>query len=116
MFHFPYPSYLRTHRKRWALYQDELGKLLGLPKGVISKYERLERAPSVEALIGSEFVFGESGRRIFPHLYAAVEIGVTKRAAEQAERISTLKDKRMRLHREFLEEIARRAASDQATI
>ncbi len=117
MYHFPYPSYLRTHRRRWALTQFELGALLGgLSESTISKYEKLTREPNVEALIGVEFIFGEPARRIFPALYSSIEIGVTGRAALFAEEIGGRGDSRSLVKRELIEAIALRAASDKATV
>ena len=117
MHHYPYPSYLRTHRKRWGLTQAEFGTLLGgLSASLISKYETLARTPSVEALIGCEFIFGEPARRLFPGLYASVEAAVTLRAADFAEAIGATDDTSARVKRELLEAIAARAASEASSI
>lgn len=117
MHHFPYPSYLGTHRKRWSLTQPELGALLGdLSGSLISKYEKLARRPSVQALIGSEFVFGESARRLFPALYASIELEVATRAAIFAETLAGDSGRNALVKRELLEAIALRAASDQPTL
>ena len=114
---FPYPSYLRTHRKRWALSQPELGALLGgLSPSLISKYEMLARTPNVETLIGSEFIFGEAARRLFPGLYASIELGITQRAAQFAEALGATADRDALVQRKLLEAIAERAASDKPFI
>ena len=112
MDHYPYPSYLRTHRDRWALTQPDLGALLGINRNVISKYERLRRTPSVHTVIGAEFLFGEHPRKIFPALYFTIELGITKRAAEFAERLQHLDDASSVVQRELLEAVARRAAAE----
>jgi transcriptional regulator with XRE-family HTH domain len=112
MHHFPYPSYLRTHRDRWALSQSELGALLVVSDSTISKYEKLSRTPSLEAVIGAEFIFGEPARRLFPSLYATIEAAITLRAIELAEKLGDRADKKSLVKRELLEAIARRAASD----
>lgn len=63
----PLPTYLRKHRRKWALSQRELAELLGgTARSRISQYERLVRAPSTEALIGLEFIFGEPPHGLFP--------------------------------------------------
>ena len=117
MHHFPYPSYLRTHRDRWALTQPELGALLGgISASTVSKYEKLLRTPSIEAVIGAEFVFGEPARQLFPSLYATIEARVTLQAVEFAETLGSRTDPRTLAKRELLESIARRAASDAPTI
>ncbi len=117
MHHFPYPSYLRTHRRRWALTQPELAALLGgLSASLISKCEKLTRRPSVDVLIGSEFIFGEPARRLFPALYASIELGVTTRAAIAAEALAARMDRDALVQRELLDGIALRAANDNATV
>ena len=117
MDHFPYPSYLSTHRERWRLTQKELAGLLGNKSSeIVSKYENLARAPSVPALIGSEFIFGTPARELFPALYATVEAGVTLRAIDLAEKIGKREDAKARTMRELLEAIARRTASDASAI
>ena len=117
MRHFHYPIYLRTHRDRWGLTQRELAALLGNKSAnVISKYERLARHPNVEALIGSEFIFGEKARRLFPELYSAVELGITRRAAHLAEGLVGDETRDALAKRELLDAIAMRAANDHPSI
>lgn len=118
MDHFPYPTYLPTHRERWRLSQDELGELLGHKpgSGVISKYENLTREPSVAALVGSAFVFDVPARELFPALYATVESMVTLRAIDLAEKIGDSADKKSLAKRALLESIARRAAGDASAV
>ena len=113
---FPYPSYLRTYRKRWALKQPELGELLGVSAGSISKYEKIARTPSVETLIGTEFIFGVHARRIFPALYASVELKIAQRAAALAQALVGRDDKETLVTRQLLEEIALRVASEEPNI
>ena len=117
MHDFPYPSYLRTHRKRWELTQPELAAVIGgRSAATISKYEKILRRPSVDALIAAEFIFGEPARRLFPALYASIELKVTKRAVRFAEALAGRKDKKSLVKRQLLEEIAIRAASDRSTL
>lgn len=116
MHHFPYPSYLRTHRRRWSLTQPELGTLLGVSKSTVSKCEKLLRTPNLETVIGAEFVFGEPARRIFPSLYATVEARITLEAIVFAEKLSTRDTPKVRVKRQLLEAIARRAASDASHV
>jgi len=113
MHHFPYPSYLRTHRERWALTQPELGALIGETSApTISKCELLKQTPSLDLIIGAEFIFGEPARRLFPSLFATVEAKVTLNAIEFAEKLAGRDNAKARVKRELLEAIARRAASD----
>ncbi len=116
MHDFPYPSYLRTHRSRWALTQRELGALLGISEEAISRYESLNRTPRPETIIGAEFVFGVHARRIFPSLYAAVELKIAERAALLAETLCGLTDADSLIKRQLLEEIASRVAGEQSNV
>lgn len=117
MHDYPYPIYLRAHRKRWALSQRELGALLGgVSPTIMSRYERLVRTPPLHVIVGAEFIFGEPARQLFPALYAAVEREVAFQATSLAETISGRDDLLARTQRELLEAIAARAASDNTHI
>ena len=75
------PNYLRTHRKRAGLSQDEVAFLLGCQSGAkVSRYERLARRPSLETAFAYEAVFGVSARELFAGVYEKVEREVVKRA------------------------------------
>ncbi len=114
MQHFPYPSYLRTHRKQWALSRKQLGLLLGVrAPSVVSRYELLVRTPPLHVVIGSEFIFGKPAREIFPALYAGVELNVVGRAALLAEQIAGREDKDAKTIGELLDAIVARSVSDQ---
>jgi len=116
MHDFPYPSYLRTNRKRWALTQRELGALLGITEEAISRYESLNRTPRPETIIGAEFVFGVHARRLFPSLYASVELKIAKRAVLLAESLAGLSDEESIIKRQLLEAIAARVAGEQLNV
>jgi len=117
MHHYPYPSYLKTHRRRWGLTQPELGQLLGgISASQISRYERLSQNPSLEAVIACEFIFEEPARHLFPGIYSAVEANVVRDAAALAEKLSGLSTKEAALKRTLLDAIVARAVSDQTTI
>jgi len=69
----PFPTYLRTHRRKWALSQGELAELLGgITADAISKYETLARPPSSELLIACEFVFEQPALALFPAMSLAI--------------------------------------------
>jgi predicted transcriptional regulator len=65
-------SYLRTHRKRWALTCGELGALLGLSEDSVALYELGLRPVPARVLIACVLIFGVSGEEIFPALYHSV--------------------------------------------
>ena len=76
-------SYLRTHRKRGGLSQDEMAFLLGYQSGTkISRFERLARQPNLETVIACQVVFGLPAHRLFPGVFAEVEKTVTERARQ----------------------------------
>jgi len=74
-------SYLRTHRKKGGLTQDEMAFLLGYQSGTkISRFERLARHPNLETAIACQVVFGVPAHKLFPGLFAEVERTVIERA------------------------------------
>jgi hypothetical protein len=114
---YPYPSYLRTNRKRWALTREQLGFLLGIAApSAVSRYEHLVRTPPAHVIIASEFIFGEHARQIFPGLYGSIERNVMGRAAIVAEQIGQRDDKTAKTIGELLDNIAARAASDASHV
>src|SRR2546422_5660745 len=75
------PNYLRTHRKRAGLSQDEVAYLLGCRSGAkVSRYERLARKPSLETAFAYEAVFKVPARELFAGVYEKVEAEIRKRA------------------------------------
>src|SRR2546422_855228 len=83
------PNYLRTHRKRAGLSQDEVAYLLGCRSGAkVSRYERLARRPSLETAFAYEAVFGVPARELFAGVYEKVEEQIKKRARVLGEKLS----------------------------
>ncbi len=72
---------LRTHRRTWALGQDELARLLGIAQSSYARIESGERLPDVQVLIRLQVVFGLSARDILPALYHQIEEEVMAHAA-----------------------------------
>ncbi len=116
MYQFPYPSYLRTHRKKWGLTLAELGQFLGLSESGVSKYENLARDPGRDTLIAAELVFGVPARKLFPGLYAPIEREMLARVAALAEALQDDGSKEAAAKRELLEQIAVRLAGEQTSI
>jgi transcriptional regulator with XRE-family HTH domain len=82
----PLANYIRTHRRKAALSQDELAFLLGCEHGTkISRYERERRIPTFEALLALEAVFGVPIRELFAGRFHQVEQSVVARARELIE-------------------------------
>ena len=80
----PFPTYLRTNRRKWALSQGELAELLGgVTADTISKYETLVRPPSAEMLVACEFIFEQPAHTLFP----AMSLGIIRAIVRNAETI-----------------------------
>lgn len=77
--------FLRSHRKRWGLTQDELGALLGISRSAITKTEAGTRLPSARLILATEVVFGVSASEIFPSLHTEVitEVGLVALAMDR---------------------------------
>ncbi len=72
--HTPLPTYLRAHRRRAGLTQDELGFLLGpIDPSEISRVERNRRPPNLRLVATTEMMFGVQGRDLFPEFYSRQE-------------------------------------------
>lgn len=66
--------YLRTYRKRFCLTQSEVARLLGLGSGqAISRYERLDRSPSLETVLACQVLFDALPHELYPGLYKKVK-------------------------------------------
>lgn len=72
------------NRKRSALTQGELARLLAISQPAISRLEETGKAnnASLETVLGLQVVFGSAPRALFPDLYADIEDAVMMRAAE----------------------------------
>ena len=78
------PNYLRTHRKRQTLSQEEVAFLLGvngMDKGIkVSRDENLAREPNLRIALAYEVIYGKPVRELFAGLYEQVEQEVAERA------------------------------------
>lgn len=80
------PNYLRTHRKRSGLTQDELAFLLGGHTGSqITKYERRTRTPTFRSVLACQVIFGKPPRELFPAEFYKAERTVIKQAQKLCE-------------------------------
>lgn len=103
-------SYLLTHRKKWALTQDELGLLLGgYSRSSISRFERdLQEIPR-EVVIACQVIFDGSPREMFPKVFGEIEATVLRNAVALDEQLRGKEDWRSRKKRELLFEMTQRA-------
>ncbi|MGA8149115.1 MAG: helix-turn-helix transcriptional regulator [Gallionellaceae bacterium] len=108
----PVHSYLRTHRRKWALTQKELAFLLGQKSSAhVSRLEQGKRIPSSEVVLACEVLFGTTPRNFFPKLYVDIEKAVLARAATLYERLDKEMSKTALRKKEFLSSILKRAVT-----
>lgn len=82
-------NYLRTHRKRTGLTQDDLAFLLGCKSGTkVSRYERLIREPNLETAFACQAIFGVPAHELFPGIYQNVEQIIKQRAERLKEKLA----------------------------
>ena len=82
------PHYLRTHRKRIDLSQDELAWLMGCQSGSkVSRHERSEDKPALENVLAYEIIFRLPAREIFAGIFEAVQLVVHRRVGELTRRL-----------------------------
>jgi transcriptional regulator with XRE-family HTH domain len=102
-------SYLHTLRKQWGLSQPELAALFGVTASAMSRFENLSRRPTAELIIGTEVIFGQSARDVFPALYREVEETILLRARELQKQLHLSSDPARKEKLRLLEEIIERA-------
>jgi len=74
-------NYLRSHRKRLALSQEEVAFLLGVQSGAsVSRYEQFAREPSLETALAFEAIFQRPASELFGGLYQKIQHEVAARA------------------------------------
>src|SRR5688572_23896441 len=77
----PLITYLRTHRKRSCLSQDEIAFLLGGMCGTnVSRHELGKRIPLVNTALCYEFLFGVSVSDLYVGVFHQVRNEVSERA------------------------------------
>ncbi len=77
------PNYLRTHRKRAGLSQDEIAFLLGCRCAAkVSRYERNRRLPCARTVFAYEVIFGAPARELFAGVFETTQKETGRRAVE----------------------------------
>jgi transcriptional regulator with XRE-family HTH domain len=103
-------SFILAHRKRWALTQEELARLLLFSSGsTVSRIERSQRPPVTATLIACSIVFGFTPPDLFPTLYDQIEEAVVTAAKILHDESEGATDKRSKRKRALLEAILSRA-------
>lgn len=104
------PNYMRTHRRRWGLTQEELALLLGLRNRTeVSRYELLERKPQLRIALAYFVVFGEQLHQLLPKLYSEVEECVMQQVYQLYQTLDGRTDKVAQRKRALLESVLQRA-------
>lgn len=74
-------NYLRTHRRRLGLSQEDVAILLGSASGTkISRYENFGRMPEAFTVFAFEIVFNQPARELFAGSYDDIRAAVQMRA------------------------------------
>ena len=99
----PY-SFVRAHRRRWGLTQEELARLLGVANAAtVSRIERAVRTPTATVMIGCSILFGLPDGELFASLQKSVEAVVANAAKGLCDGLEDKTDRHSLRKREFLE-------------
>lgn len=106
----PVHSYLRTHRRRWALTQRELAFLVGRNSSThVSRLEHDKRMPRTDIMLACAVLFGVTPADMFPKIHADVEEEVLARAAKLYEVLEKKTSKDAMRKKELLNILLERA-------
>lgn len=106
----PLANYLRAHRKRSALSQDELAFLLGCNGSArISRYERGKQTPHLRLVLGYELLFRTPVRELYGGEAVKVKDNLRKRAKILIRRlkkagVNSLNCRKLEVLRAFIED------------
>jgi len=93
-------NYLRAHRRRAGLTQDEVAFLLGSASGTkVSRYEQGRRRPPLETAFAYEIIFGAPSRELFAGIYERIERTARRRARLLADRLGKAAMSRVNAHK-----------------
>ncbi|HXR46672.1 MAG TPA: helix-turn-helix transcriptional regulator [Candidatus Limnocylindrales bacterium] len=68
------PNYIRTHRKRAHLTQNDVAFLIGAKSSAhICRHERLQQTPNLQTLLAYEILFRTPVRNLFSGVHQDVE-------------------------------------------
>ena len=107
--HHRHQSYLRPHRRRWGLTQQELAFLMGVKsRTAVSRIEGSKRRPSLDAVFICMMIFNMPALELFPGLMSELYNGIHDRASELYEVLQGDPSNAARLKLDFLEELLER--------
>lgn len=102
-------SYLRPHRRRWGLTQQELAFLIGIKsRTAVSRIEGSKRRPSLNAIFLCMLIFNMPALELFPGLMSELRTSILARARDLYEELQGNPSKATRLKLDFLERLLER--------
>ena len=105
-----YPNYIRTHRKRTHLTQNEVAFLLGSKNSAhVCRHERLEQTPNLPTMLAYEILFRTPVRNLFRETHQDVEQKLLHRTRLLIQKLaksgeSRLKARKIEILTDFLHE------------
>lgn len=81
------PNYIRVHRRRAGLSQEELGELLGFRLESVARHEQFQAAPDLRIAIGYEIIFRIPISELFAGLRDDVASDVEAKLARLEEQL-----------------------------
>ncbi|MCD9296222.1 helix-turn-helix transcriptional regulator [Bradyrhizobium diazoefficiens] len=107
--HHRHHSYLRPHRRRWGLTQQELAFLIGVKsRTAVSRIEGSKRRPSLDAVFLCMLIFNMPALELFPGLISELRASILSRASELYEELQGDPSKATRIKLDFLERLLAR--------
>lgn len=107
--HHRHESYVRPHRRRWGLTQQELAFLIGVKsRTAVSRIEGAKRRPSLDAAFLCMLIFNMPAPELFPGLLSELRASIRVRASELYEALQGNPSKTTRLKLDFLERLLAR--------
>jgi DNA-binding XRE family transcriptional regulator len=91
------PNYIRTHRKRTHLTQNEVAFLLGAKNSAhVCRHERLEQTPNLPTLLAYEILFRTPVRSLFSETHQDVEQKLTHRIRLLIQKLAKSRESRLK--------------------
>ena len=102
-------SFVRAHRRRWGLSQNELAILLGIASSTtVSRIERSVRRPTTTVLVACCILFGLPAPELFSSLHEEIEEVIGTAAKSLFDSLEGKTDKPSVRKRQFLEQVLSR--------
>lgn len=99
---------LLSERKKCALHQSEVGRLLGVSGDAIGNYELGERTPALIIALGFEILYGKAVASFFPETVLDVAERIVDGANALSARLEGRSDRQSLSKQEYLASLADR--------